>query len=79
MTDGSSLEDLRKAVRTVCAMTWSEISQLPLANPSYGSLLCLESQYVLSLLTSGYGFDDQSWAGLHFVKQVGLILGPNLA
>ena len=68
MTDASTLEEFRRAVRALCGLTWDEMMA---AKWSEGSLLCLEAQLVLSLLTTGYGFDDQSWAGLHFVKQVG--------
>lgn len=39
-------------------------------NSSFVPFLCLESQYVLSLLTSGYGFDDKSWQGIYFVDKV---------
>ncbi|EFX73869.1 hypothetical protein DAPPUDRAFT_57727, partial [Daphnia pulex] len=72
VTNTSSLADFRSAVQSVCTMTLDEILDIPLTipNSSFVPLICLETQYILSLLTSGYGFDDETWQGLHFVKQI---------
>lgn len=72
ITNTSSLDDFRRSIQSVCNMTLDEINHLPFTvqNSSFVPLLCLESQYVLSLLTSGYGFDDKSWQGIYFVDQV---------
>lgn len=72
VTNSSSLANFRNAVESVCNMTLDEILDIPLTvpNSSFIPLLCLETQYILSLLTSGYGFDDHTWQGLHFVKQI---------
>ncbi|XP_046642551.1 ectonucleoside triphosphate diphosphohydrolase 1-like isoform X4 [Daphnia pulicaria] len=72
VTNTSSLADFRSAVQSVCNMTLDEILDIPLTipNSSFVPLICLETQYILSLLTSGYGFDDETWQGLHFVKQI---------
>ena len=40
-------------------------------NSPFTSVLCLESTYVLALLTLGYGFDDESWRRIHFTDRVG--------
>merc|ERR1712071_471714 len=64
--------DFRRAITLLCNMTWDQVKQLPNldANDPYTPLICLESQYVLSLLTSGYSFDDDSWKRIFFVGKI---------
>jgi len=72
MTNETSLSDFRRAITLLCNMTWDQVKQLPNldANDPYTPLICLESQYVLSLLTSGYSFDDDSWKRIFFVGKI---------
>jgi len=32
--------------------------------------VCFKSQYVFTLLTNGYGFNEDNWDRLHFQKSV---------
>jgi len=72
ITNQTTLSQFRQSVAAVCNLTWDQVEQLPLDDPYHeiAQMLCLESQYVLSLLTTGYSFDDDSWQRIYFTNRV---------
>lgn len=72
VTNDTSLSQFRQMTGSLCNLTWDEVKQLPVDDPYLTILpmLCLESQYVLSLLTTGYNFTEESWERIYFTDRV---------
>jgi len=72
VTNETTLNQFRQSIGSLCNLTWDQVQQLPLDDPYHtiAPMLCLESQYVLSLLTTGYNFTDESWQRIYFTNRV---------
>ncbi|XP_037351270.1 ectonucleoside triphosphate diphosphohydrolase 8 [Talpa occidentalis] len=72
LTSGQSLDTANTTVWTFCQKTWEQVkAEAPGQEqdkflPGY----CSTGMYILTLLRDGYGFNQDTWSGIEFRKQV---------
>ncbi|XP_068167123.1 ectonucleoside triphosphate diphosphohydrolase 2-like [Antennarius striatus] len=67
----TSPKQLKEAVRLVCHMNISEMTEQTKQPEKYMKNVCAVSNFVQVLLTQGYGFDENSLPSISFQKKAG--------
>ncbi|KAK6185008.1 hypothetical protein SNE40_007339 [Patella caerulea] len=65
-----SLEEFKNTTAEFCSKTWEEIENIPAALPKQRPWYCFQANYIITMLTKGYKFNDENWNTLKFVGQV---------
>ncbi|XP_022791974.1 ectonucleoside triphosphate diphosphohydrolase 8-like isoform X2 [Stylophora pistillata] len=75
LTSNASLDQLQAATKNICEKSWDEIKTIPTKFPYFLPFYCFDAQYVFTILSRGYHFQN-STANLQFNGTVnGLSLG----
>ncbi|ESO98328.1 hypothetical protein LOTGIDRAFT_114621, partial [Lottia gigantea] len=70
-TEQFTLDQLNTSTLHFCNKTWDEVPQyMPAVLPTSLPWYCFQANYVITMLTRGYGFNEDNWNTLRFVKQV---------
>lgn len=68
----SSLTNYTEVLTSLCSSPWSKIKDMKSDSPEYLPWFCFRGQYILSLLTKGYKFDETSWKNIVFTNTVNI-------
>lgn len=67
----TSPSQLKEAIRLICNMTISEMTEKTRQSPERMKNVCAVSNFVQVLLTQGYKFNEHSLSSISFQKKVG--------
>ncbi|XP_012576604.1 PREDICTED: ectonucleoside triphosphate diphosphohydrolase 8 [Condylura cristata] len=70
LTSGQSLDTANRTVWTFCQKTWAQVQAEAPVQDRFLPKYCATGMYILTLLRDGYGFRQDTWAGIQFRKQV---------
>ncbi|CAG2232939.1 CD39 [Mytilus edulis] len=65
-----SLSDYTSELTSLCSSPWSKVKYMKAANAEFLPWYCFRGHYILSLLTSGYKFNDTTWRNIKFLNKV---------
>ncbi|XP_052099401.1 ectonucleoside triphosphate diphosphohydrolase 8-like [Mytilus californianus] len=65
-----SLSDYTSELTSLCSSPWSKVKNMKAANAEFLPWYCFRGHYILSLLTSGYKFNDTTWRNIRFLNKV---------
>ncbi|MED6271644.1 hypothetical protein CHARACLAT_022343 [Characodon lateralis] len=66
------LETVKKNLASYCATPWNQIKKqhLGMVRVKYLAEYCFSGTYILTLLTEGYGFTNETFSNIKFIKEI---------